>query len=119
MWDVSTATLAKTEAAMLEDTGCELVLTTSKYGTLLYETEFLAGTDPRDSQSVLSAEIRTAPVVSWKSVPGTTYRVLRSTTLTSPNWVPLLPSVTATNSVSVFSDLDVTDQAYYRIEVVE
>jgi hypothetical protein len=81
--------------------------------------EFLAGTDPRDPQSVLKAEIRSAPVVSWPSVPGMTYRILRSTTLSASDWVPLTPSVTATNSTSVFTDLEATGQAFYRIEIVE
>jgi hypothetical protein len=80
--------------------------------------EFLAGTDPTDLASVLKATARTAPVVSWSSVTNTTYRVLRSPSLESPNWTALNPLVTATNSTSMFIDLEAPGQAYYRVEVV-
>jgi hypothetical protein len=80
--------------------------------------EFLAGTDPLDAQSVLRANVSLAPVVMWNSVPNVTYRVLRSPSLSPATWTPLSPRVTATNSISVFTDLEAAGQAFYRIEVV-
>jgi hypothetical protein len=43
--DVSTTSLSKADAAKLEDKGYELVLTSSKAGTLLYEPEFFSVSD--------------------------------------------------------------------------
>ena len=80
--------------------------------------EYLAGTNPSDAQSVLKASIRTAPVVIWSSVPNLTYRVFRSISLTSTNWIPLSPLVTATDSTATFVDLETTEEGYYRVEVV-
>ncbi len=80
--------------------------------------EFLAGTDPRDPNSVLSATIRAVPVVTWKSVPGTKYRVSRRATLGEGLWEALAPLVTATEATASFTDFGATDKAYYRIEVI-
>ncbi|MFN0077852.1 MAG: hypothetical protein ACKVY0_15455 [Prosthecobacter sp.] len=45
MCDLSTAKLPKADQAKLDDNGYEIVLTSSKFGTLLYETEYFAVTD--------------------------------------------------------------------------
>jgi hypothetical protein len=80
--------------------------------------EFLAGTDPLDPQPVLRANVSQTPVVMWNSVSNVTYRLVRSPSLSPATWTPLSPLVTATNSTSIFTDLETAGQAFYRIEVV-
>lgn len=45
MWDVSTAKLSEADVAKLDDNNFELVLSTAKFGLLLYEPEYFVVTD--------------------------------------------------------------------------
>jgi hypothetical protein len=84
--------------------------------------EFLSGTDPQDSQSVLKIEsiavVGNAVQIKWRSVAGRVYRLARADSVNAGIWTPIQPEVTADSSVSVFE----TDQSdgirFYRIELV-
>ena len=81
--------------------------------------EYQAGTDPTNAASVLRiTSLRFMPVITWSSVSGINYQVERQY-LNSTNWVPLLPTVRATNSSSIYIDLTTTNsQTIYRIQVL-
>ena len=82
--------------------------------------EFLAGTDPRDTQSVLRVSMDPPGHVTWKSVPGRIYRISRKSGLADSEWIPLSPLIIATGSPdsAEFVDFEFTTQAFYRVEVI-
>lgn len=90
--------------------------------------EFLAGTNPISAQSRLSVTSLIRPsstnnsTITWSSVPGKTYRVLRSSSLGS--WSNNLPNsqLTALTGQTSLSYTDTTaagvPKRFYRVEVV-
>jgi Fn3 associated len=65
--------------------------------------EFVAGTNPLDPLSGFAVGIRLVPSITWFSVPGKTYNVLRKQRLSDVQW-NVVQTVTATNSTSHFTD---------------
>ena len=57
-------------------------------------------------QPGLQVAIRTAPVISWTSVAGRSYRILREDSLSATNWTTLVSSFTAIGANSTFVDLE-------------
>jgi hypothetical protein len=81
--------------------------------------EYAYGTDPTDKNSHPSRlGIRAIPLVSWDSVPGWTYRVLRKPSITATNWDVLLPAFTATDTNSQYIDVDAPATSLYEIELL-
>ncbi len=90
--------------------------------------EVLAGTDPRDPDSVLRACSTLRPKlvggefagleIEWRSVPGKRYTVDRATDL-AQGFQPVDPAVTATQDRTRFRDLNATGPGpfFYRIRV--
>ncbi len=84
--------------------------------------EYRAGTAPNDARSVLAmarpARARNGGItLSWKSTPGRSYRVLKTTSLGEP-FVALQSDILATAPVNVFNDSAAeTGNCFYRIEV--
>jgi N-acetylneuraminic acid mutarotase len=79
--------------------------------------EYLAGTKPTDPLSGFSFFIKMTPAVTWKSVPGVTYRILRRAGL-GDVWTVANPSFTATSAQSVYYDLTASSgNGFYTVEV--
>lgn len=84
--------------------------------------ELLAGTSAADHDSNLRI-ISVQPTASgellikWSSVPGTTYRVLASTSPTSGDWTEASPPIPATERVTQWQDSVTNSQRYYAISV--
>jgi VCBS repeat-containing protein len=86
--------------------------------------EYLAGTDPTDPASFFknigtdpaAAQQKQDCVISWPSVSGKQYVILRSPSLSSPNWTPI-----ATNSgngtIMEFHDTSGGGVRFYRVRV--
>jgi hypothetical protein len=57
--------------------------------------------------------------LAWNSFSGGTYQIEYSTTLGISNWTTLSPNLTATGSVTSFSDNIVSaSQRYYRVRLL-
>jgi hypothetical protein len=82
--------------------------------------EYQNGTDPTDkgSHPDIVAGIRAIPLVSWNSLPGLTYRVLRKSSASAPNWDTAQATFSATGTNSVYIDPDATPTTIYLIEMV-
>jgi hypothetical protein len=88
--------------------------------------EFLAGTDPNDSQSVLKLLSKTAGtgatktfVVRWPSVAAKHYVIERSISPFGSNWLPA-GTATGTGWDMEFADPDTSTSArFYRVRVAE
>ena len=80
--------------------------------------EFATGSDPLDPLSGFLVRTRLVPSITWKSEPGTKYRVLRKDTISDPQW-QLVTEVTATDPLSRFTDADVANiNSFYIVEPV-
>lgn len=82
--------------------------------------EYDGDSDPTSPNSypVVTAAIRAIPLVSWNSIPGLKYRVLRKPRLNAPAWDVVLPAFEATESTSRYVDLEAPGTAVYLIELV-
>jgi hypothetical protein len=82
--------------------------------------EYHAGTHPLDATSVLRVrQVRLVPHITWDSVLGKRYRVLRQEQVEADFWKVLSPLVQATNTVTTFIDDEALSRnAFYRIEPV-
>jgi len=59
--------------------------------------EFVAGTDPTDSDSALRLQAtrsQAGVIITWNAVPGRTYRVQRKDDLIEPIWSDLAGDIT-------------------------
>ena len=82
--------------------------------------EFLNGSDPLDPSSGFAVGIRMVPSVSWASVPGTRYRVLRRDDVHSNEPFVVLGEVVAEGDVSSYADQGADgDRAFYAVEVID
>ena len=80
--------------------------------------EFVAGSNPLDPLSGFAVAIKRVPSITWASVPGKTYRVLRKQSVTDPTWT-VIKEVTATEASTRFTDELVTADTYiYSIQPV-
>jgi hypothetical protein len=86
--------------------------------------EFLAGTDPRDSQNALLIfqVLRAGDDVeiSFTSVSGKLYRVEHSDSLLAPDWQPVADNIPGTGSPVVVTNLGaaVLDERVYRVRLL-
>jgi uncharacterized repeat protein (TIGR03803 family) len=56
--------------------------------------------------------------LTWNGIAGRSYQVQSTTNLSQPNWTPLDPSITSTNTTSATSDmLSQTGQKFYRLSL--
>jgi len=81
--------------------------------------EYLAGTNPRDSNSLLRiSRLITGPqIISWQSVPGKSYQVLSTPDITF-SFDPISPSVTATSTNTAFTNVaPLGSKQFYRVLV--
>lgn len=83
--------------------------------------EWIAGTDPTDRFSLLSAQLAVLAGgqlrITWSSVPGKSYTVTSSTTLTG-DWTAVAPEMTAEQSESMVElPLPSESVRFYRVEV--
>ncbi len=85
--------------------------------------EYVAGTDPTDSHSVLTVATHQAAavqtqdcVVHWPSIAGKTYLIERSATIFAPNWIPVSTN-TGTGSDMEFHDTTAGAVRFYRVQV--
>lgn len=80
--------------------------------------EFGNGSDPLDPLSGFAVGVRLVPSITWHSVPGTAYRVLRKDRLSDPEWAEV-DTVTASADRTTYNDASVTDvPRYYLIEAI-
>jgi sialate O-acetylesterase len=85
--------------------------------------EFVAGTNPKSSASVLKIDqfdplSSSEFVIQWQSVSGRTYAVLLSTNLVSGVWSTINSNVLATAPINTTTSLLYNaESAYFRIEV--
>lgn len=82
------------------------------------EEEYVLGTNPNDPLSGFAAN-RMAPVISWNSKQGATYRVKRADADDPSNYVIVAEAFQATESVSTFVDITASDaKGFYVIEAI-
>lgn len=78
--------------------------------------EYGAGTDPTDKNSApIVTGIRAIPSVSWTSVPGLTYQVLRKDSVNQPEWDIVVSAFKASESLSTFIDTNAAWTAIYLV----
>ena len=82
--------------------------------------EFQNGTDPtnRASAPQIASGIRAVPLVSWNSVPGLKYRVLRKPSVNAPLWDIVSELIPATGTNTHFIDEGAPPTAVYLIQMV-
>ena len=84
--------------------------------------EWVAGTDPTNSTSALrfcgpTNEVPPGASITWPSVSGRLYTVLRSLDLSSEPFVPVAEHLPGTGGIMIYTDPAEPPQAAYRIEV--
>jgi hypothetical protein len=81
--------------------------------------EFLAGTNPTNSASVLRTQLTGTPqgfFLSWNTQPGLTYQVQVTTNFAAPSWVNLgAPRFAAGTTDSIFVGAGSPGSSYYHI----
>ena len=78
--------------------------------------EYLAGTDPLNPLSGFTIGIQAIPRISFVSVPGTTYKILRRDNANSPTGVEV-GQVTASGTQTTFIDTSVTNPTgFYTVQ---
>ena len=85
--------------------------------------EYIAGTDPTNSTSVLALDNpvllgASNLVLNWQSVSGKSYSILGSTNLLNPDWIPVqtnLPAIVPMNATTI--NVENAEAAFYQIEV--
>jgi len=84
--------------------------------------EFVAGTDPKNGQSILRCLPPQAPdptgglVLRWPSTPNKTYSVLRASSL-HDSLLPIQTNCLATPAVNSWTDQTISVNGFYRIRV--
>ncbi len=79
---------------------------------------FTTGTDGGTTSIALTvAVVSNGLSLAWNSNPGTTYRVQAKSGLAGPNWSDVSGTITATNSLAVWTDTSIasTPMRFYRI----
>jgi hypothetical protein len=79
--------------------------------------EFVAGTDPLDAFSGFAVSVRQVPVITWRSIAGKTYRIMRRESLSAGSW-ELFRQVTAEGDSTRLVDVDADRTWFYAIEPV-
>lgn len=80
--------------------------------------EFQQGLNPNVRDTGLFADLRLAPVVSWPSEVGQSYRVLRASSITPSDFEPITEFMQADSTSSIYVDIEATDSTgFYRIEM--
>lgn len=85
--------------------------------------EFLAGTDPVSSASVLRVTRLTGPAgdtvqIEWQSVAGKRYRVQFKNNLADPGWTDLAGDITASGPAATKTDSSGSGGRYYRVSLI-
>ncbi len=80
--------------------------------------EYAAGTNPTDPLSGFVVGVRAVPLISWASVVGQKYRILRKPVVNDPTWTVVADDFVATNTTSRYADIDADGVQFYAIEVV-
>jgi hypothetical protein len=80
--------------------------------------EYAAGTIPTDPLSGFTVGVRAVPLISWASVVGQKYRILRKPAVTDPTWTTVVDNYVATNTPSKYVDIEAEGIQFYVIEVV-
>jgi len=83
--------------------------------------EYDATTSPVDTGSApeIVLTIRAIPKLTFTTVPQKTYNILRATSLDSPVWEIIVPSVVATGTELIYIDENAPDNSFYQIELVK
>lgn len=79
--------------------------------------EFVAGTDLLDALSGFSVSIKQVPSITWRSIAGKSYRIMRRESLTAGSW-ELFRQVTAEGDTTRLVDADADRPWFYAIEPV-
>jgi len=89
-----------------------------------YSQSYLAGLTPTSPDSVLAIRAATSMptaggqfVLQWQSVPGIKYMVYKSTDMTAAaaGFLPVSTAITATASLTSYTNAVTTDQAYFMV----
>ncbi len=86
-------------------------------------SEYLAGTDPTDAQSLLRVDSLTAGsnansyVIQWQSVSGKVYRIMSSVDLSSGVWVTNRSGIPATPDTNTMGITNASPQLFFRVGV--
>lgn len=90
--------------------------------TMNNRAEALAGTVPTNPASVLRIDrVRqdaSGTTVTWQSVAGRRYQLLRRSSVAGGVWEPVGPAVTATGSTAEAFDASARREAFYRVQVL-
>ncbi|HMP73110.1 MAG TPA: alpha-amylase family glycosyl hydrolase [Kiritimatiellia bacterium] len=79
--------------------------------------EFIAGTSPRDPESVLRLRgMGSAGGLGFESVSGRRYRVQSSTSLIQPNWIQIGDPLVGAGGMVEFHAVDLDQQNYFRVQ---
>jgi len=79
--------------------------------------EYTAGSGPLDPLSGFASGIHMTPTITWRSVPGVSYRILRKVSVNAAEWEVIASSVLATETVSMYLDFTSTaNNGFYVVE---
>lgn len=79
--------------------------------------EYTSGTAPLNPLSGFASGIQMTPTITWRSVPGVSYRILRKASLNAPAWEVIANSVEATETISMYLDFTSTsNNGFYLVE---
>ena len=87
--------------------------------------EYLAGTDPTNSDSVFRVQISVAAMsgnnalLIWPAVPGKSYRVQYKNDLSDPVWLDAAGNAAVTGNQASFTTPAVSAMSYFRIVLVD
>lgn len=80
--------------------------------------EYRGATNPLDPLEGFASSVRLVPAITWVSVPGVTYRILRKDRLSDPEWLEV-GRVVADSERARYVDSTVTDvPRFYRVQAV-
>jgi sugar lactone lactonase YvrE len=81
--------------------------------------EFATGSHPLDPLSGFRVSLRMSPTITWRSVPGEIYRVLRKESLAATDWTVVAPAVFTLGEEHTFVDTGATNNSgFYIVEPV-
>ncbi|MEM7394833.1 MAG: DUF11 domain-containing protein, partial [Verrucomicrobiota bacterium] len=88
------------------------------------EAESIAGTDPNDPNSFLSATITTGSkpdecLIQFNSATGRIYQIEACTDLLNNTWAPLISNISGDGGLQTITTSNPTQRTYYRLQVIK
>ncbi len=110
----------RTGTAKITVSASDDILTTSNSFVLTVSTSGLAEAAPVDAYILAADLFGSSVTVSWATTPGSTYRLLSSTSLSATNWVRAASDITAAGPVTSWTGAVTNgDSRFYRVQRVQ